>query len=125
MPSCYGCHHSQQSTATVNRLNYPAADASGNNRPHVGLFQSLHDCGCRFEIGVDIADGPLVLDFLVIDRATSPGLEWNVIYWFAVYMQGMARRWYTGLGGVTFSHENGWMFDVTLRLAWSVSVRGG
>lgn len=68
-------------------------------------------------VGVNIADGPLVLDFLVVDSADSQGLEWNVVYWFAAYMQGMARRWYTGLGSVTFRHENGWLFDVALRLA--------
>lgn len=75
-------------------------------------------------VGVDIFDGPLVLDFLVRDRAGSRGLGWNVVYWFAAYMQGMARRRYTGLGRVTFRHENGWVFDVTLRLALSFRVSG-
>ncbi|KAF6227059.1 hypothetical protein HO133_008500 [Letharia lupina] len=75
--------------------------------------------------GVDIADGPLVLDFLVVDGANSHGLEWSIVYWFAAYMQAMARRGYTGLGSVTLRHENGWVLDVTLRLAWSVRVGGG
>ena len=76
-------------------------------------------------VGVDMADGAFVLDFLVVDSANSRGLEWNIVYWFAAYMQGMARRGYTGLGSVTFRHENGWGFEVTLRLAWSVRVIGG
>ena len=69
-------------------------------------------------VGCDMADGYLMLDFLVMnnDRAGLPGLEWKVVYWFAAYLQGMARRGYTGLGRVTFRHVNGWACDVTLSL---------
>lgn len=31
-------------------------------------------------VGVDIADGPLVLDFQVVDGANSHGLEWSIVY---------------------------------------------
>lgn len=36
--------------------------------------------------------GALVRDFLVVDSANSCGLDWSGVYWFAAYMQGMARR---------------------------------
>lgn len=77
-------------------------------------------------VGVDIGEGPLVLDFLMIDRVGSPGLEWKMVYWVAAYLQGLARRGYTGFGSVTFRHESGWAFGVTLKLMeWNVRVLGG
>ena len=67
-------------------------------------------------VGCDIADGYLMLDFSVMNGAGLRGLEWKVVYWFAAYLQALARRGYTGLGRITFRNADGWACDVTLSL---------
>ena len=55
------------------------------------------------------------MDYEVVNRAMG-GLQWNIVYWFAAYMQMMARRGYTGLGTVRWRHNSGIAFDVALNI---------
>ncbi len=76
--------------------------------------------------GTDFSDGVFFLRYLVIDRGpANVVLEWNLVYWFAAYMQAIARRGNTSIGRVLWRHESGIVIGISLRLLVDVRVQGG
>lgn len=66
------------------------------------------------------------LDYAMVDGGpTNVDMEWEVVYWFAAYMQALVRLGYTQIGRVVWSHESGIVISIVLDLVVPVRVRGG
>jgi len=73
--------------------------------------------------GVDFMNNVFHMDFTISERGPAQVvLEWNVVYWFAAYMQALARMGFTSIGRVQWRHDSGIVMDVVLRLLLDVPV---
>lgn len=51
--------------------------------------------------GVDFVNNVFRLDFAILENGPGPVvMEWNMMYWFAAYMQALARMGFTSIGGL-------------------------
>lgn len=74
--------------------------------------------------GVDFGNNVFHLDFAIVASGpTQVFMEWNVVYWFAAYMQALARMGFTSIGSMEWRHESGTVMDVVLRLLVDMPVR--